>query len=1146
VAICFAEFRVLSAAAADLPTGLAAYIARARYRSDVTGETFDHRWRGRDLIWSGLFLPDGADPIYAAPQKLWSAMERAEIRQTPKRDQPSRLTRKQHAELLARIDDPGEKRIAKDELASAWRDNAQLAFAVILALPKELSPAQLEDLVRSFVRDELLRHGFACQAAIHTSDDSGSPNIHAHLLIATREIDGLTIGNKIRGALGRFAGHKEYGSYLAQAALTPDGWAAYQNNYFLQHGINLQVDPKSPAPQTHVGPSMRVPNSDGLEAYKKEKVTSNEAIRDEKILLELMTEGRPTVTEAEVTRVLDRYGLTKEERNKLFFRLLKNPNFLPLFDHRTGALSGKFTSRHVRAQEHRIVDLARHLRDRRARSRQKEAFPPISDSRSSLIILEHSSEAARSEMMRLVDLIHLDADIRVVPLASTLPAAHLMSMGDFPGTKTVEQALSEQARGAAPAWNKKTCLLVDAADLLDPNQAEQLLAAAGAAGARVVLISVGAPRHAVGRGGSFAAIRAVVGPTALPVDDGPAAPPTQQGWRQGEVLPSIAFDAPRDRRGAIDPLEYREHQKAASSQAAGPIKLPARDSGFSAAGTRAQVHVVPRLPAPRPWRHPDAPASLSDFYNLSSHADCRKVAKDAEALQPEALFRLLRSLPSIDTGGAKSSSHPLTMLHRQLWGLLRKAGLNVATGRTHVACLHDCSISSENSWKDRLDLKPRDGFVDVRSLLAPIDLIDNDDWRTLTIHMSPFPKSVLEDIVRGLDDLFDRFYNNDDVKYAIWFAKLQIWIVAKDSGRDLVSGTVREDLWSLVPAADRIRRGLRLHDRDKKAAPILAASLGSTWIQESKKEKSDRIQVAKPKARSHVPIWLGFEAWPSNKEFHGDNPNRTHRSVNLDAATNEQRRTYQASLLNMFNACRHFGIRAWVGVGINDLVEWHQKHNTTPDPELTAAQKAAQPAIDAWKASRSGLANENPFLRGQAIWALRKRAIAFCTTDDRAKQLELAEKLLQYKQHSDMPAHHNDLVYYAHRAAAYLRTIDQRSFNPQILGQFVKDIKQRLAADIGEDALLIGNDTVTPQLGPVASSKVANLTAPNQPSAPPRAQQACTEPSKTDVAPRPPVPLHPAPAALPAMPAAAQPDPQRGTLATPKPAPKPRDRGPAL
>jgi len=1080
VAICFTEFRVLSTSEADLPTGLAAYIARARYRSRVTGETFDHRWRGRDLIWSGVFLPKNADPIYADPGALWSAMERAEIRRTPKRGPANKLTKRQHEELLARIDDPGEKCVAKEELVPVWRENAQLAYAVLLALPKELAPDQLKDLVRDFVNDELVRHGFACQVAIHTTDNHLTPNVHAHLLIATREIHGLEVGRKIRGALGRFAGHKEYGSFLAQSALGPDQWAAYQNNWFLRHGIDLRVDPKSPAPQTHVGRSMWVANSDALQAVKAEKAASRAAVTDEKILLELMTEGQPTVTEADVARVLERHGLTTDERKQLFARLLQNPNFLPLFDPRNGAFSGRFSSKQVRSQEHRIVDLARRLHGRKSPSGRKPTTPVIGLCRSPLTILEHPSEALRTQMMRDAEMSHLAAGYRVVPLAVTPPIAYWMSATGFPSAKTVEQALLDQTGGTAPAWNHKTCILINQADLLSAEETEQVLAAAVAAGARVILVSTGAPSYSLGRGGSFAAIRAVAGPTTISSDGDLATPSTPGGWRKGEVLPSIAFDAPRDRKGAIDPHEHRRKEELPVDLK--PIEAPEQRPGTSS--TRELDHGDPpsRLPAPRPWRHPDLPASLCSFYNLSCAADCQRVAEEARVLPADKLFRLLRSLPSINAGGAKPSAHPLATLTRQLWGYLRRSCLDVATGRTRTDCLRWSGVDSDESWHDREDLEPRQGFVDVRPLLADISLVDNDDWRKLLAHMAPFPVSALKDIVGGLDDLFERFYNNDDIKYAVSFAKLQIWVMGKDTGRDLVPEAAREDLWSLIPSADRIRRGLRLHDRGKPAAPILAATLSSTRSVTSPAEKSTTTPYKKPAQPSPEPLWLEYPDWSQNEKFFGDDPNSRSKFHMLNRATDAQRQTYQARLLEIFATCRHLGIRAWVGVGIDHLASWHRQNGAFGaeiDPKLDRAHEEAKHVIMAWKGSKSGLAAENPFTRGRLIFSLRKHTIDFLAATEREKQLRIAERFKVFHRHYSMPAHFNDLVTATQSAANYLRTVDPRQLDPLALAQLFRGVRAALAADLGEDAALIGCSPPAPQVSLTVSEKDVGSIRPD-------------------------------------------------------------------
>ncbi|PPA69409.1 MobQ family relaxase [Jeotgalibacillus proteolyticus] len=78
---------------------------------------------------------------------------------------------------------------------SETRKNSQLAREIKMTLPLELSEVQQTDLVKDFVRTEVVRNGMIADIAIHRENPK---NPHAHILLTTREIskDGFTVKNR--------------------------------------------------------------------------------------------------------------------------------------------------------------------------------------------------------------------------------------------------------------------------------------------------------------------------------------------------------------------------------------------------------------------------------------------------------------------------------------------------------------------------------------------------------------------------------------------------------------------------------------------------------------------------------------------------------------------------------------------------------------------------------------------------------------------------------------------------------------------------------------------------------------------------------------------------------------------------------------
>lgn len=136
----------------------AAYNARDRLVDEQTGEVKDHRRNQNPVLFSGLFAPKDAPEWAQNRNELWNHAEQAEKRQ-----------------------------------------DAQLAREVEVALPHELSEQQREWLIKDFVRENFTRAGMVADVNIHApSRDGDERNIHAHILLTTREIGADGFGKKNR------------------------------------------------------------------------------------------------------------------------------------------------------------------------------------------------------------------------------------------------------------------------------------------------------------------------------------------------------------------------------------------------------------------------------------------------------------------------------------------------------------------------------------------------------------------------------------------------------------------------------------------------------------------------------------------------------------------------------------------------------------------------------------------------------------------------------------------------------------------------------------------------------------------------------------------------------------------------------------
>lgn len=216
----------------------AAYLARDCYEDQRTGwrhdfskspitEASDHIARtGRhaalgskqEVLFLGLYAPEGAPDWCRGAENIerfWNAAERAER-----------------------------------------RSDAQIAERIIIALPHEFTVEQARWAVQDHIR-EFTRTGRVVQVAIYSPEpEHDTRNLHAHLLVSTRGIDGFGLkSHKTQEQQERFLNRSAYIEHLRE------NWAHVVNRHLKRHGVDATLDHRSyqrqgidREPEAHMGP----------------------------------------------------------------------------------------------------------------------------------------------------------------------------------------------------------------------------------------------------------------------------------------------------------------------------------------------------------------------------------------------------------------------------------------------------------------------------------------------------------------------------------------------------------------------------------------------------------------------------------------------------------------------------------------------------------------------------------------------------------------------------------------------------------------------------------------------------------------------------------------------------------------------------
>lgn len=160
------------------------------------------------------------------------------------------------------------------------RKNSRTAREIELALPVELNSAANQELVRGFVKEELISKNLVADLAFHNLD---SHNPHAHIMFSTR-----VIGEKGWGIKQRSLDQKEWIRQIRAS------WANHVNQALEQAGQSERIDHRSleaqginRIPQIHLGANVAAMMKKGIATERGEIYLEIEAANQEIEELEL-------------------------------------------------------------------------------------------------------------------------------------------------------------------------------------------------------------------------------------------------------------------------------------------------------------------------------------------------------------------------------------------------------------------------------------------------------------------------------------------------------------------------------------------------------------------------------------------------------------------------------------------------------------------------------------------------------------------------------------------------------------------------------------------------------------------------------------------------------------------------------------------
>ncbi|HGA5642957.1 TPA: MobQ family relaxase [Salmonella enterica subsp. enterica serovar Typhimurium] len=174
------------------------------------------------------------------------------------------------------------------------RKDSQLAREIELAIPKELSPAAAQEIVRAFVVKNFVSRGMVADVAFH---NLGGANPHAHIMLTMRECTANGFGRKITAW-----------NEKSLAETWRASWASHANAALAKAGFQETIDHRSyqrqgidREPGIHLGKSTCALEKRGLET---ERGTQNRLINRLNLEIQVSREALRAATQtAELTQI---------------------------------------------------------------------------------------------------------------------------------------------------------------------------------------------------------------------------------------------------------------------------------------------------------------------------------------------------------------------------------------------------------------------------------------------------------------------------------------------------------------------------------------------------------------------------------------------------------------------------------------------------------------------------------------------------------------------------------------------------------------------------------------------------------------------------------------------------------------------------
>jgi Ti-type conjugative transfer relaxase TraA len=471
LAIYHLTAKVISRARGQSVTATAAYRSGSALRDERYGLTHNYT-RNRKAAHAEIMSPAGAPAWVHDRETLWNRVE-----------------------------------------AGEHRKDSQLARAIEIGLPVELSLAQSVALVRDYIAQEFVSKGMIADFCIRRND---LDNPYAHILLTLREATPSGFGPKMR--------HWNRKSNLLEWR---SAWAERANQHLARAGHVVRIDHRTlDAQQSELTPGRRIGVERGrqgeqtLPGHLKERVAERQRIAEENgamiledptVALRALSRQRPTFTHQELVQFLKSRTGDPEQLDAVLAAIMQSGELVALT--LDGGNPVRFTSRDMLEAEKSLMKRAAAMAMRRGHGVPPQARilkpPPHSLSEGQRSALEYIVGAGdlkalaamagddKSALLTAVREVWELQGWTVIGAALSRIAAENLQASSGIRSQTLVSTELDWTEGRDPLTPNHV-VLVDGAEMIGLKQLERILAVVDKARGKVVLVGDSRQLEAMG------------------------------------------------------------------------------------------------------------------------------------------------------------------------------------------------------------------------------------------------------------------------------------------------------------------------------------------------------------------------------------------------------------------------------------------------------------------------------------------------------------------------------------------------------------------------------------------------------------------------------------------------------------------------